>query len=159
MVDPDWLHPSITAPMDEVDAGAVPPSERDGPRIRAIRGAITVDADEPALIAEATRTLLTELLRRNGVRDAHLVSALFTLTPDLTSEFPARAARELGWGDVPILCAQEIAVPGALARCLRVLVHVESSLTRAAVQHVYLRGAVVLRPDLNGGAVAADRAE
>ncbi len=159
MDDPDWLHPSITAGTDEANPEPARPPDRDGLRIRAIRGAITVEADEPTLIAEATRALLTELLHRNAVHDAQLVSALFTLTPDLTSEFPARAARELGWADVPILCAQEIAVPGALARCLRVLVHVESSLTRAAVQHVYLRGAVVLRPDLNGGAVAADRAE
>lgn len=149
MPDADWPRPARHA---EPPFDATPAQREDRMTMRAIRGAITVEADQPSLIAEATRTLLTEIMMRNRVRDDALVSALFTLTPDLTSEFPARAARELGWHDVPILCAQEIAVPNALGRCLRVLVHIESALPRAAIQHVYLRGATVLRPDLNGSA-------
>ncbi len=147
MSDPDWLHLSTVMRAGEpLDAS----SDADARvlRLRAVRGAITVDADEPALIAEATRLLLAELMARNGLHDDDLVSALFTLTPDLSSEFPARAARDFGWSDVPILCAQEIAVPGALPRCLRVLLHVISPRSRATVQHVYLRGAAALRPDL-----------
>jgi chorismate mutase len=117
-------------------------------RFRGVRGAITVERDEAQLICEATRELLTELLCHNHVTLAQIVSAIFTVTPDLQSEFPARAARDLGWHEVPMLCATEIAVPGALARCVRVLLHLELPEGHAAVQPVYLRGATALRPDV-----------
>ena len=116
--------------------------------VRAVRGATTVDADEAPLIHEATRELVTAIVARNGIAPADVVSALFTMTPDLRSDFPARAVRELGWSDVPMLCTIEVDVRGALPRCIRALVHVESTLDRSAVRHVYLRGARVLRPDL-----------
>ncbi|HEU4629420.1 MAG TPA: chorismate mutase [Gemmatimonadaceae bacterium] len=116
--------------------------------VRAIRGAITVAADDAALVRQATIELLQAMLAHNDLQPAQLVSAIFTVTPDLTSEFPARAARELGWREVPMLCAQEVAVPGALPRCLRVLLHAETGRPRALVRHVYLRDAVALRPDL-----------
>jgi chorismate mutase len=88
------------------------------------------------------------MVRRNGLTASDIVSAFFTVTPDLIAEFPARAARELGWLDVPLLCTMEIPVPGALHRCVRVLLHVESDLPRDRVVHVYLREARALRPDL-----------
>lgn len=114
----------------------------------AIRGAISVDDNHPAQIAEATRELLGEIVERNSLESDEVVSVLFTLTPDLTTAFPALAAREMGWVDVPLLCAAEIPVPGSMARCLRTLVHVELSAPRPLDTHVYLRKAVVLRPDL-----------
>lgn len=129
-----------------------PPRLRDAPpvarQVRAVRGAITVATDDAALVREATVELLRAMLAHNALQPSQLVSVIFTVTPDLTSEFPAVAARELGWHDVPLLCAQEIAVPGALPRCLRILLHAESARPRALVRHVYLRDAVALRPDL-----------
>jgi chorismate mutase len=119
--------------------------------LRAVRGAITVERDEPALIYDATRALLTEIVARNEVSTAEIISVIFTVTPDLTSAFPALAARSLGWLDVPLLCTMEIPVPGALGRCIRVLLHVESARTRSEIRHVYLGDAVVLRPDLANG--------
>ena len=116
--------------------------------LRAIRGAVTVDADDPALVHAATRELLETIVERNTLDDADLVSALFTVTADLTSAFPACAARALGWTDVPLLCALEIPVPGALPRCVRVLLHVSTDRPRAAMAHVYLRDAAGLRPEL-----------
>ncbi len=116
--------------------------------VRAVRGATTVDADDPARIRAATRELLRHIVDRNGISPADVVSALFTVTRDLTSEFPARAARELGWIDVPMLCALEIPVPGALPRCIRVLLHLETDRARHAIEHVYLGEARGLRPDL-----------
>ena len=121
------------------------------PRIRAARGATTVDGDAPALLYEATRELLDRLARENGVVAEQVVSAFFTVTPDLCSAFPAHAARELGWVDVPLLCATEIPVPGALARCVRVLLTFETTRGRGDIRHVYLRGARALRPDLAAG--------
>ena len=118
--------------------------------VRAIRGATTVPADDAALVLAATRELLAEMLARNAVDEADLISAVFTVTADLTTAFPARAARDLGWVDVPLLCAVEIPVPDALPRCVRVLLHVHSARARSAIAHVYLRGAPVLRPDLAG---------
>lgn len=116
-------------------------------RVRALRGATTVEANDAAAILAATAELLTALARENALAPEHLVSATFTVTPDLDAAFPATAARRLGWTDLPMLCATEIAVPGALVRCVRVLLHVE--LPRGAVpRHVYLRGATSLRPDL-----------
>jgi chorismate mutase len=116
-------------------------------RLRAIRGATTVDADEPAAIRAATTELLQQIVRLNAVAPADIISAIFTLTPDLRSAFPAHGARELGWHDVPLLCTMEIPVPGALAHCIRVLLHVETTRPRADIRHVYLRNARTLRPD------------
>jgi chorismate mutase len=116
--------------------------------IRGLRGAITVEADRAELIDEAVRELLTTLLDQNRLTRGDVVSAWFTATPDLTSEFPARAARDLGWEEVPMLCAQELEVVGALPRCVRVLLHVEVAEGRRLVP-AYLHGARGLRPDLS----------
>jgi chorismate mutase len=116
--------------------------------VRAIRGAITVAADDPCLIHAATRELLQEIVARNGVDNEALISAVFTVTGDLTSDFPAHAARQMGWGDVPLLCATEIPVPGAMARCIRVLLHVSTDRPRRDIVHVYLGAAAALRPDI-----------
>jgi chorismate mutase len=114
-------------------------------RVVAIRGATTVERDEPDLIREATRELILALVESNDLEPANIISAIFTLTQDLHSEFPARAARELGWNDVPLLCTVEIDVPGAQQRCIRVLLHVSSDRARREVKHIYLREAVTLR--------------
>lgn len=117
--------------------------------IRGIRGATTVTADEPDLILQATRELLEEILAENeGMRPEDVASALFTVTDDLASTFPAQGARQMGWGLVPMLCAREIPVPGSLPRVIRVLVHWNTELKQNEVTHVYLRDAVKLRPDL-----------
>lgn len=116
--------------------------------VRALRGATQVDADDRALIIDAVAELMTQLLERNGLTAEDLISVIFTATPDLTAEFPAYAARQAGITDVPFLCGVEIAVSGAMPRVLRVLAHVDTDLTRAAVRHVYLRGAAALRTDL-----------
>ena len=116
--------------------------------LRAVRGAISVDRDERELVLEASSTLVRAVLERNALVPADLVSIVFTATPDLTSEFPAYAARQMGIVDVPLLCASEIAVPGAMPRVLRLLAHVETELSRTEVRHVYLRGAAALRTDL-----------
>ena len=116
--------------------------------VRAVRGAIQVDRDDPAVIVADTATLLSEVVRRNGLTKEDVISLVFTVTPDLASEFPATAARDLGLVDVPLLCATEIPVPGALERVVRLLAHFETDRPRSAVEHVYLRGAARLRPDL-----------
>jgi chorismate mutase len=113
-----------------------------------LRGAITVGSDDADAIVAATQELLEALFDKNGVELRDLVSLLFTATPDLTAEFPAAAARKLGIEDVPLLCAQEIDVPDALPRCIRVLVHLYSSRSRADLRHVYLGDARELRADL-----------
>ena len=114
---------------------------------RAIRGATTIAADEPALVRDAIHELLTELMTRNSLTNDDVINAFFTATPDISSDFPARAAREvLGWDDVPMLCAVEMSVPGVTPRCLRVMLNAVPS-GRPAV-HAYLRGAAALRPDL-----------
>jgi len=118
----------------------------EGRRVRGVRGATRVERDEPALLIEATRELLIAIMLRNEAAPEDVVSAIFTTTPDLTSEFPARAARELGWDDVATLCSVEIPVPGAMTSVVRVLLHVELPAS-APVRHVYLRGAEELRPD------------
>ncbi|HXW31941.1 MAG TPA: chorismate mutase [Acidimicrobiales bacterium] len=116
--------------------------------VRALRGATTVDADTPEQITERTVALLEAMLERNGVEHEDLISILFTATPDVTAMFPATAARTMGLGDVPLLCAAEIAVPGAAARCIRVLLHMTSDRGRHQLHHVYLEGARGLRDDL-----------
>jgi chorismate mutase len=116
--------------------------------VRAVRGATQVDVDERDAILEGTSELVTEVLRRNQIEPADLISIVFTATPDLTAEFPAYAARLLGLVDVPLLCTTEIAVPGAMPRVLRLLAHVETAARREDIRHVYLRGAAALRTDL-----------
>src|SRR4051812_1515635 len=116
--------------------------------VRAVRGATQVDADDREQVLEATRELVTAVMERNGLDHDDVISILFTATPDLRSEFPALAARELGFGDVPLMCATEIDVPHAMPRVLRLMAHVETDKPRSAVQHVYLRGAVALRRDI-----------
>lgn len=120
-------------------------------RVRGLRGATTVAADESDEIIAATRELLVALLERNGLAATDVISAIFTVTPDLSSDFPARAARAAGWEEVPLLCMTEIPVPGALPRCIRALLHVETVDGTRAMRHVYLRDAVALRPDLPRG--------
>jgi chorismate mutase len=117
-------------------------------RVVAIRGATTVAADEPGLILSATRELLIGITEHNTLDPGDIISAIFTVTGDLRAEFPARAARDLGWVDVPLLCTVEMSVPGALGRCIRVLLHAQRAGGKRALRHVYLHGARVLRPDL-----------
>lgn len=117
-------------------------------KVQALRGATTVAADDAEQIETATGELVAEMLQRNGVSSQDLISIVFTATPDLRSAFPATAARALGISDVPLLCAQEIAVPGAPARCVRVLMHIHTVRDRSRLKHVYLNGAVGLRSDL-----------
>ncbi len=117
--------------------------------IRGIRGATTVIADQPDLILQATRELLEAILQENeGLRTEDVASAIFTVTDDLTSTFPAQGARQMGWGLVPMMCAREIPVPGSLPRVIRVLVHWNTQIPQSEIRHVYLRDAVKLRPDL-----------
>lgn len=122
--------------------------------VRGIRGATTVAANDRGQILEATRELLEHLVRLNGVAPADVASVWFTTTPDLDAEFPAFAAREIGWTEVPLICGSEIPVPGALARCIRVLVHWNTDRAQAEVRHIFLHGARALRPrwavDLEG---------
>jgi chorismate mutase len=116
--------------------------------VRAVRGAIQVDADDRTAILDGVAELVAEVLTRNGIASEDLISVVFTATPDLRAEFPAYAARQAGIGDVPLLCATEIDVPGALPRTIRLLAHFDSLRPRADVRHVYLRGAAALRTDL-----------
>ena len=119
-------------------------------RTHAIRGAISVEANDAKSVGNATKELLNAIIERNSLTADEVVSVLFTATPDLNAAFPAKAARELGWVEVPLLCMAEIAVPGALPLCLRVLLQVELRAPRVLDTHVYLREAVSLRPDIPG---------
>ena len=116
--------------------------------VRAIRGAVQVDANESAAILDGTSELVTEVMARNQLTPADVISVVFSATTDLNAEFPALAARKLGFQDVPLLCCTEIAVPGAMPRVVRLMMHVETEAPRAAIQHVYLRGAAALRLDI-----------
>jgi chorismate mutase len=118
--------------------------------LRALRGATTAASNDADAIVEATAELLAEMIARNGVANEDIVSVVFTATQDLNAEFPAAAARSLGISDVPLLCAAEIAVPGAVARCIRVLMHVYSARDHKSLRHVYLGEARGLRTDLAG---------
>lgn len=117
-------------------------------RIRALRGAITLEADTKDQVIERTARLLQTLLERNGATKADLISIVFTATGDVRSEFPAAAARSIGISDVPLLCARELDVEGAIRLCIRVLVHLYTDKEPSALRHVYLEGAVPLRTDL-----------
>ena len=117
--------------------------------VRGIRGATTVERDDPALILDATEDLLREIVRRNDLLPEDLASVLFTVTPDLTAEFPAAAARRIeGWSLVPMLNFTEIGVPDGLPLCIRVLIHVNTTRGQHEVTHIYLNEARSLRPDL-----------
>lgn len=115
---------------------------------RGIRGAVSVEANTPEAILARTAELLKAIVSANNVRAEDVVSAFFTATPDLTAEYPAVAARrDLGWHDVALMCGQEMAVPGSLRMCIRVLIHWNTALRNDEIQHIYLRDAAVLRPD------------
>jgi len=117
--------------------------------VRGIRGATTTEEDSEAAIVDATIELLAQIAQENTFDSGDIAAAWFTTTPDLTSEFPAAAARQLGWGDVPLLCAHEMAVPSSnprsLPRCIRVLLLVNTDVPSSAIRFVYLRGAQLLR--------------
>jgi len=116
--------------------------------VRAVRGAVQVDSADRDAILEATADLVTEVMTRNQLTPADVISVLFSATADLNAEFPALAARKLGFQDVPLLCCAEIDMPGALTRVVRLMMHVETAAPRSAMQHVYLRGAAALRLDI-----------
>ncbi len=117
---------------------------------RGVRGATTAEANTAEAILAATAELLARIVEANGLAAEDLASAFFTVTPDLDAAFPAQAARQIGWAQVPLLDAREIPVPGSLPRCVRVLLHWNTGRSQAEVRHVYLRGAAGLRPDLEG---------
>ncbi|MEM9364622.1 MAG: chorismate mutase [Planctomycetota bacterium] len=116
---------------------------------RGVRGATTVESDDRDEILRSTTQLLALMIRRNGIESRDVASALFTVTKDMEAEFPALAARQLGWIEVPLLCGYEISVPGSLPRCIRVLLHWNTDKTQSDIHHVYIRDAVRLRPDLS----------
>lgn len=113
---------------------------------RGIRGATTVENNERAEILSATTELLQVMIARNDLHTEDIASAIFSLTEDLNAEFPAVAARALGWTEVPLMCTREIPVPGSLGKCIRVLLHVNTTRGLSEIQHVYIRGAAILRP-------------
>jgi len=116
---------------------------------RGVRGATTVEHNEREEILSATRQLLALLIRSNDIEAADIASAIFTTTPDIDAEFPALAARQLGWLEVPLICSHEMTVPGSLPLCIRVLIHWNTAKTQAEIEHVYVREAKRLRPDLS----------
>jgi chorismate mutase len=116
--------------------------------IRALRGATTIDEDTPEAIDERVLALFEALFDRNDLQHDDLISVILTATPDIHSQFPATSARKFGLGDVPLLCAQELDIAGAMPRCIRVLVHLSTERTRAELHHVYLEGTQSLRDDL-----------
>ena len=117
-------------------------------RLRGVRGATTVDANNKEAILQATTELLNAILESNDIQRDDVASVFFTTTPDLDAEFPALAARHLGWSKVALMCAHEMNVPGSLPMCLRILMHVNTSKSAEELEFVYLRGALALRPDL-----------
>jgi chorismate mutase len=116
---------------------------------RGVRGATTVDCNSRDEILTRTRQLLALMIRRNDIDPVDVASATFSVTKDLDAEFPALAARQLGWLDVPLLCGYEISVPGSLTQCVRILLHWNTRKTQGEIHHIYIRDAVRLRPDLS----------
>ncbi len=116
--------------------------------VRAVRGATTVDEDTSEAVTDRVVALLTQILERNDLTEDDLISILFTATEDLTSIFPATAARSMGLGAVPLICARELAIAGSVPRCVRVMLHVSTERPRDEIHHVYLEGAQGLRDDL-----------
>ena len=117
-------------------------------RLRGIRGATTVESNTKDAILEATHELLTALVDANDLQADDIASAFFSATQDLNAEFPALAARHMGWSNIALTCMQEMYVPGSLPMCVRILIHANTAKTQNEVRFVYLRGARVLRPDL-----------
>lgn len=127
-----------------------PPVDRIEPTVcRGVRGATTVEANTREAILNSTRQLLALIIRRNGIQTKDIASAIFTVTSDLNAEFPALAARQLGWLDVPLLCGYEVEVPGSLMSCVRILLHWNTRRTQTEIHHVYIHDAIALRPDLS----------
>jgi chorismate mutase len=120
------------------------------PAVRALRGATTLDADTTEQVQERVQALMRELLERNDIDHDDIVSIVFTATDDIHSMFPATAARSLGLGDVPLLCARELDIIGATPRCVRVLMHLTTDKARHELRHVYQHGAQGLNDDLAG---------
>ena len=118
--------------------------------VRAVRGATTVDEDTAPAITERVVALLDQILERNGLDEDDIISILFTATDDIVSTFPATAARSMGLGAVPLICARELAIVGSVPRCIRVMLHVTTERPRHDIHHVYLEGAHGLRDDLPG---------
>lgn len=116
--------------------------------IRAIRGATQLSTDDREEMNREVKALLDEVVQANRLGMESVISAFFTVTPDLISDFPAAAARKAGWSDIPLMCAVEIAVPGSLPRTIRVMIHVETDRNREEITHIYRGGAKSLRPDL-----------
>lgn len=119
--------------------------------VRAFRGATQLSADTKEEMKSAVMELLKEILSSNSLTTDDLISILFTATPDLQSDFPAAGIREFGLLDLPLICAQELDIKGALPRTIRLMIHANSPLSRKEISHIYLRGAAVLRPDLTKG--------
>lgn len=130
--------PSTARPAGQTSPGRL--------RVRALRGATTIDADTPEQVTSRTQALLEAMMGRNGLDHTDVISVWFTATDDVHCMFPATAAREIGFGDVPLLCARELDITGATPRCIRVMMHIET--TNQALHHVYLEGARGLRDDL-----------
>lgn len=116
---------------------------------RGVRGATTADANNSEAILKATRELLALMIRQNGIEPEDVASAIFTTTPDLDSEFPALAARQLNWMHVALLCGHEVVVPGSLRRCVRILIHWNTDVAADEIVHVYVKDAAGLRPDMS----------
>ena len=116
---------------------------------RGVRGATTVESNSREEILTATRQLLALMIRLNDIQADDVGSAIFSITQDLDAEFPALAARQLGWLDVPLICTHEVNVPGSLPNCIRILLHWNTDKAQSEIQHVYIKGAIKLRPDLS----------
>lgn len=116
--------------------------------IRGVRGAITVEVDSAEAILDATREMLVAVIEANGIQEEDVASMIFTMTPDLTAVYPAKAARDLGWTQTALMGCQETPVPGGLEKCIRVLIHWNTDKSIHEIKHAFLKGAVVLRPDL-----------
>lgn len=115
--------------------------------LRGIRGAITAKANTKAEILSATEKLLSEMVKENAIKTEDIASVIFTVSPDLNAEFPAKAARKNGWNDVPLLCASEINVPHGLKQCIRILIHLNTDKSQKNIKHIYLDGAKGLREE------------
>lgn len=126
---------------------------------RGVRGATTVEHNTREAILSETYELLIQMIEANGIRPEDVASAIFTTTPDLTAEYPALAARQLGWHDVALLCAHEMAVPHGLKRCIRILLHWNTEKMAAEIRHIYIKGAVNLRPDRAAIELTSERGE
>lgn len=139
---PPMTHPNLVSSTEKSMLPAATPV------CRGVRGATTVASDTRDEILTATRQLLALMIRRNEIESVDVGSVIFTVTHDITAEFPALAARQLGWIEVPLLCGYEVSVPGSLPRCIRILIHWNTTKSQHEISHTYMRDATVLRPDL-----------